>query len=119
MALVTQGTITVNGVVADVTEWEISGGPSAEGKFGTNKQFLGYVITPEVYTIKISGLQSKGKPRIDWRNLPPGFNFTRDFEGGARHQFVNTIVSNADGESASDSEYTFEVTLLASKKDEQ
>jgi hypothetical protein len=116
MALVTKGTIEINGIVADVTEWSVSGGPTAAGKFGTNKQFLGYTETPATYEIQLSGLQPVGKPPIDFANLPPGFTLIRNFVGGARHQFVNTRVSNADNESASESEYTFEVTLLASHK---
>lgn len=119
MALVTKGTIEINGIVADVTEWSVSGGPSAEGKFGTNKAFLGYAKTPGVYEIDLTGLQQTGKPRIDFAKLPDGFTLIRNFANGARHQFTGTTVSNFSDESASESEYTFQVKLLAAGRDEQ
>lgn len=119
MALVNKGTIEINGIVADVTEWDVSGGPTSEGHFGTSKNFLGYSVTPDVYKIKLSGLQMKGKPRIDFANLPDGFTLIREFVGGARHQFTGTTVSNFAGEGGTESAYTFEVELFASDRKEQ
>lgn len=113
MGLVNKGSITVNGVKAHVTEWSVEGGPDSEGHFDTGKEFVGWTETPGVYTIKLKGYQETGSPRIDWENLGENFTFIRDFENGARHQFTKTKVSNAADESASASEYTFEVTVKA------
>ncbi|MGL5361512.1 MAG: hypothetical protein ACRDBH_01435 [Bosea sp. (in: a-proteobacteria)] len=113
MALVNKGSITVNGVKANVTEWSIDGGPDSEGHYDTSKEFVGYTETPGVFSIKLSGYQETGSPRIDWDKLGEGFTFIRDFENGARHQFTGTKVSNSAVESASASEYTFEVTVKA------
>lgn len=119
MALVQKGTIEINGVRVDCMSWDVSGGPTSEGKFGTAKTFLGYAQTPAVFEIKMSLLQATGKPRIDFANLPPGFTLIRNFVGGARHQFTGCIVSNADVESASETEYTSEIVILAAEKVEQ
>jgi hypothetical protein len=119
MALVKRGTIEINGIVADCTSWDISGGPSKEGKFGTGKQFLGYTESPAVYEIKLSIQQATGKPRIKWSELLDGFTLVRNYENGARHQFLNCTVSNDGTESADETNFTGEVTLLAAERVEQ
>lgn len=119
MALVTKGTIEVNGTVADVVNFEISGGSTKEGKFAVNKKFLGYAVTPGTIEIKLSVLQQQGKPQIKWSELPDGFTLVRNYENGARHQFVDCTVSNDISESGDEANYTGEITLLASGRVEQ
>lgn len=119
MALVKRGTIEINGIVADCTSFDISGGPTKEAKFGTNKQFLGYVETPGAWEIKLSVQQTQGKPKIKWAELPDGFTLVRNYENGARHQFTNCTVSNDGTESGDETNFTGEVSLLAALRVEQ
>lgn len=119
MALVKKGTIEINGIKVPCTSWEVSGGPTKEGKWGVGGEFLGFTETPAVYEIKLSVLQETGKPRIKFSELPEGFVLVRNFIGGARHQFLNCTVSNADGESSDETNHTGEIVIMASHKVEQ
>lgn len=120
MALVTKGSIEINGTVVPCTSWSVKGGPSKEAKFGVFGQPLGFIETPAVYEIEFSFLQQKGKPVIDFKNLPDDFTLVRNFVGGARHQFLRNTVSNAEEEDGDDAgNYTYKVSVMAFEKVEQ
>lgn len=120
MALVTKGSIEIDGKRVPCTSWSIKGGPSKEAKFAVFGQPLGFIETPAPYEIEFSFLQEKGKPLIDFKNLPDGFTLIRNFVGGARHQFLNNTVSNAEEEDGDDAgNYTYKVSMLSFEKVEQ
>ena len=117
MALVEGGSIKINGQTVTCTKWSIKGGPESEGKYGVGGVFIGKTKKVADYEIEVEILQEKGKPRIDFDAYAASgahFTLTRNYEGGARHQFANAWVSSASEEDAdADGNYTRKIMMRA------